>query len=241
MRNITLKDLNVKIFADGADIEEMKKEYAKGYVSGFTTNPTLMKKAGVMNYTDFAKEAVRAVPGLPLSFEVFADDFMSMKKEALALSGYGKNVYVKIPVTNTRGESSAPLISELSKEGVRLNVTAVFSIRQVEGVLEALEDGVPAIVSVFAGRIADTGTDPEAIMKQAAQLCRQKGVWSLWASCREVFNIIQAERSGADIVTVTGDILAKLPVLGKDLEEFSLETVRMFEEDGRKLGFSVVC
>lgn len=233
--------MKIAVFADGADIREMEEAAQNGWIKGFTTNPTLMRKAGVRDYTKFAKRAVEAIPDRPISFEVFADDFMSMKKEALALSGYGKNVYVKIPVTNTRGESSAPLISELSKEGVRLNVTAVFSVRQVEGVLKALEDGVPAIVSVFAGRIADTGTDPEAIMKQAAQLCRQKGVWSLWASCREVFNIIQAERSGADIVTVTGDILAKLPVLGKDLEEFSLETVRMFEEDGRKLGFSVVC
>lgn len=236
-----IEDLKIAVYADGADITEMTEAARKGWIKGFTTNPTLMRKAGVRDYTEFARRAVEAIPDRPISFEVFADDFMNMKKEALTLSGYGKNVYVKIPVTNTRGESSAPLISELSKEGVRLNVTAVFSIRQVEGVLEALEDGVPGIVSVFAGRIADTGTDPEAIMRQAAQLCREKGVRSLWASCREVFNIIQAERSGTDIITVTGDILAKLPKLGKDLEEFSLETVRMFEEDGRKLGFSIVC
>ena len=163
-----------------------------------------------------------------------------MKKEALALSGFGKNVFVKIPITNTRGESSIPLISELSKEGINLNITAIFTIGQVNAAVEALEKGTDNIISVFAGRIADAGRDPEIIMRQTAEICRQAKAKSLWASCREVFNIMQADRCGVDIITITNDLIAKLGNIGKDLEQFSLETVQMFERDGRQLGFSIV-
>lgn len=233
-----IEDLKIAVYADGADIKEMTEAAQIPWIKGFTTNPTLVKKAGVKNYMEFVKQAVEAIPDRPISFEVFADDFKTMKQEALELSGYGRNVFVKIPVVNTYKKSSAPLISELSKEGIRLNVTAVFTVRQIEDVLEALEDGSESIVSIFAGRIADTGVDPEVIMKKAASLCRDKGAKSLWASCREVFNIIQADRCGVDIITLTNDILSKLSYIGKDLEEFSLETVQMFEKDSRFLGFS---
>lgn len=235
-----IRELKIKVFADGADIEGMKREYGKGYVSGFTTNPTLMKKAGVSDYMAFAKEAVQAIPNLPLSFEVFADRFEDMEKEAKVLAGIGKNVYVKIPITNAKGESSVPLIHRLSEMGMRLNVTAVFTLEQVEEAVGAFAEGTQNIVSVFAGRIMDTGVDAEPLMKEALALCRKKaGTELLWASCREVFNIIEAERCGVDIITVTNDILGKLPCLGKDLAEFSLETVRMFAEDGASLGYSV--
>jgi len=213
--------------------------YKKSYSKGFTTNPTLMKKAGVTSYTEFAKKAVQEIPDLPISFEVFADEFDRMEKEALILSGYGKNVFVKIPITNAKGESSVPLIKRLSEQGVNLNVTAIFTIEQVKSVLAVLSDNTQNIISVFAGRIADAGVDPEDIMKETAALCKEKGAMSLWASCREVFNIIQADRCGVDIVTVTNDLLAKTSNFGKDLEQFSLETVQMFERDGKSLGFSI--
>lgn len=233
-------DLKIAIYADGADIDEMLEAYKKGFIKGFTTNPTLMKKAGVKSYTEFAKNVLSEITDMPISFEVFADDFETMKKEALILSGYGKNVFVKIPITNSKGESSIPLISELSKEKVNLNITAVFTIRQVEAVLEVLSGETENIISVFAGRIADTGVDPEIIMSRTAELCREKkGVMSLWASCREVFNIIQADRCGVDIITVTNDLLKKSANIGKDLELLSLETVQMFVRDGKSLGFSI--
>jgi len=217
----------------------MLEMYKKSYIKGFTTNPTLMKKAGVTSYTEFAKKAVQEIPDLPISFEVFADEFDRMEKEALILSGYGKNVFVKIPITNAKGESSVPLIKRLSEQGVNLNVTAIFTIEQVKSVLAVLSDNTQNIISVFAGRIADAGVDPEDIMKETAALCKEKGAMSLWASCREVFNIIQADRCGVDIVTVTNDLLAKTSNFGKDLEQFSLETVQMFERDGKSLGFSI--
>ncbi len=237
---MNIENLKTAIYADGADIDEMIKAYGEGLIKGFTTNPTLMKKAGVKSYSEFVKNIVEKIPNVPISFEVFADDFNIMKKEALTLSGFGKNVFVKIPITNTRGESSVPLISELSEEGINLNITAIFTIRQVNAAVEALAQDTNNIVSVFAGRIADAGEDPEIIMRQAAQICRQAGAMSLWASCREVFNIIQADRCGVDIITVTNDLIAKLKNVGKDLEEFSLETVQMFERDGRSLGFSII-
>ncbi len=236
-----LGDLRTLVYADGADVDGMVKMASKGFVKGFTTNPTLMKKAGITDYASFVENVIREIPELPISFEVFADDFETMEKEALALSEYGKNVFVKIPITNSKGVSSVPLIARLSKRGVSLNVTAVFTIEQVEAILEVLEEGTQNIISVFAGRIADAGVDPEMIMGQVAALCRQRqGIMSLWASCREVFNIVQADRSGADIITVTNDLLDKLENFGKDLEEFSLETVQMFERDGRSLGFSIL-
>lgn len=235
-----LEDLKIAIYADGADISGMAEMHRKGFIKGFTTNPTLMREAGVTDYMEFVKNVLKEIPDMPISFEVFADDFETMEKEAVVLSGYGKNVFVKIPITNSKGESSVPLISTLSKKGVNLNVTAVFTVGQAEAVLDVLEDGTENILSVFAGRIADTGVDPEVIVGQIAKLCRQKeGVMCLWASCREVFSIMQAERCGADIITITNDLLAKLGNIGKDLEQFSLETVQMFERDGRSIEFSI--
>lgn len=235
------EDLKIAVYADGADIDGMVEMYQEGFVRGFTTNPTLMKKAGVKSYTEFAREAVRRIPDLPISLEVFADNFDMMEKEALILSSYGENVFVKIPITNSKGESSIPLIARLSEKGVNLNVTAIFTLDQVKGTLDVLKKDTRNIISVFAGRIADTGVDPEGIMREVSGLCQERpGTQSLWASCRELFNIVQAERCGTDIITVTNDLLAKLRLFGKDLEEFSLETVQMFERDGRSLGFSII-
>lgn len=237
---MTVNDLKITIYADGADIEGMKEEYNKGIVKGFTTNPTLMKKAGVKDYLTFAKEAVAAIPDLPISFEVFADDFDKMEEEAKVLSKLGENVFVKIPITNSKGESSIPLIKKLSQAGIKLNVTAMFTIKQVTETVDAFADGTENIVSVFAGRIMDAGVDAVPMMKEVKEIIKKKpGTMSLWASCREVFNIVQADESGTDIVTVTNDLLKKLPNLGKDLDQFSLETVQMFVKDGQSLGYSI--
>ena len=236
-----LSELNIKIFADGADIEGIKKEYSKEYVSGFTTNPSLMKKAGVKDYVSFSRDVVKAVPDLPLSFEVFADDFETMELEAEAISNLGDNVFVKIPITNSKGESSVPLIGRLSQKGLRLNITAVFTLEQVEQTVDILTHGTKNIISIFAGRIMDAGVNAVPIIEKAVEICRKKpGTEVLWASCREVYNIIQADQCGCDIITVTNDILAKLSFFGKDLTEFSLETVQMFAKDGKSLGFSIL-
>ena len=235
------EDLRVTVYADGADIEAMKEEYRKGYVKGFTTNPTLMKKAGVKDYVTFAREAIKEIPDLPLSLEVFADDFDTMEKEAEFISGLGNNVYVKIPITNSDGESSVPLIRRLSEKGIRINATAILTLEQVRSVVDAFAEGTQNIVSVFAGRILDTGVDAVPVMKEVTEICRTKpGTLSLWASCRELYNIIQADQCGTDIITVTNNILAKLPNLGKDLTQLSLETVRMFVNDGKSLGYSIL-
>jgi len=235
------EDLKITIYADGGDIEGMKEEYRKGYVKGFTTNPTLMKKAGVKDYVSFAKAALSEISDLPLSFEVFADDFETMEKEAKIIAALGENVYVKIPITNSVGESSTPLIKRLSEAGLKLNVTAMLTLDQARETIAAFAPGTQNIVSVFAGRIMDTGVDATLIMKEVAELCRKKpGTLSLWASCREVYNIIQADACGTDIITVTNDILAKLPNLGKDLTQLSLETVQMFARDGKSLGYSIL-
>jgi transaldolase len=234
-------DFKIKIFADGADAKGMKEMYAAGYVSGFTTNPTLMKKAGVPDYEEFALGITKEIKDLPLSFEVFSDDFADMEAEARKISSWGDNVYIKIPVTNTRGESSVDLIRKLSSEGLKLNVTAILALEQVKAVVGALAPNVGAYVSVFAGRIADTGVDPKPIMREAAELCRRViGVESLWASTRELLNIMQAEECGVDIITVTNDILKKLTMVGKDLNELSLETVRMFYNDAQSLGYRII-
>ena len=217
---MNIKDLKVKIFADGADSGSMKTEYAKGLVKGFTTNPTLMKKAGVKDYASFAREMVRAIPDMSLSFEVFADDFATMEREAEVISALGKNVMVKIPITNSKGDSSIPLIRRLSQNGINMNVTAVFTIRQVQEAVDAFAGGTHNYVSVFAGRIANAGVDPEPIMAVAAMICHGKeGVELLWASPRETLNIVQADRCGCDIITVTNDLLDKLGDWGKDLEQ----------------------
>ena len=237
---MNIKDLHVEIYADGADINGMLQMSKESYIKGFTTNPSLMKKAGVKNYATFAKEVTRKIPDCPISFEVFSDDFSEMKREAKSLAQFSNNVYVKIPVVNTKGVSSAQLIKELSEEGVNLNITAIFTLMQVKMAVDAFSAGTSNIVSVFAGRIADTGIDPELVMQEAAKICCEKpGTKLLWASCREVFNIVQADRSGADIITVTNDILKKLKMFGKDMDTYSLETVRQFYEDGRSLGFQI--
>lgn len=233
-------DLTITVYADGADIEAMKEEYKRGFVKGFTTNPTLMKKAGVADYVNFARECVKEIPDLPISLEVFADDWDKMEEEARIICSLGKNVFVKIPIMNSKGESSIPLIRKLSKEGLSLNVTAILTLEQVRETIDAFEDGTRNIVSIFAGRIMDTGVDAVPIMKEASRLCKEKpGTMSLWASCREVYNVIQAEECGTDIITVTGPILSKLSNLGKDLTQLSLETVQMFVNDGKSLGYTI--
>ncbi len=235
------KKLNVKVFSDGAVLETMLKDLQTGLVTGFTTNPSLMKKADISSYIGFAKEVLAQITDYPVSFEVFADDLASMEKEAEKIASLGDNVYVKIPVTTSTGESTCPLIQKLSAKGIKLNVTAIFTIEQTQAVVDHLTAGVPAIVSVFAGRIADTGVDPMPIMEEALRICRQKeGVELLWASPRETYNIYQADQLGVDIITCTTDLIAKLPLQGKDLEDYSLETVQMFLKDSTSLGFKIL-
>jgi transaldolase len=235
------RNLKIKIFADGADINGMLEMYHAGTVSGFTTNPTLMKKAGVADYECFALEITKKIPDFPLSFEVFSDDFDTMEKEARKIRSWADNVYIKIPVTNTKGESSVDLIKKLSAEGLKLNITAILTLEQVEKVLANLTPGAGAYISVFAGRIADTGVNPIPIMKETSKMCKDiVGVESLWASTRELLNIFQAEECGVDIITVTNDILRKLSNVGKDLTQLSLETVQMFYNDAKSLGYKIV-
>ena len=200
-----------------------------------------MKQAGVKDYLSFAREAIAAIPDMPISFEVFADDFDTMYQEAQVIGALGDNVYIKIPIMNSKGESSVPLIRRLAAEGKQLNVTAVFTLEQVRAAVDALSEGTPAIVSIFAGRVANAGVDPEPVMREAADVCHAKSeVELLWASSRELFNIVQADRDGVDIITVTNDLLAKVDTFGKDLKEYSLETVQMFVNDGKSLGFSIL-
>jgi transaldolase len=235
-----LSDLAVKIFADGADRAGMLEMYRNPLIKGFTTNPTLMRKAGVADYEAFARQIVTDIPDRHLSFEVFSDEFDEMEQQARLIASWGKNVYVKVPITNTRGESSVPLIASLARAGVKLNVTAVFTLRQVSAVCQAIAGRAPAVVSVFAGRIADAGVDPVPVMTAARELVSAyPSTELLWASPREVFNILQAETSGCHIITVANDLLKKLDSVGKDLDQFSLETVRMFRSDAIKASFSL--
>lgn len=233
-------NLNIAIYADGADVRDMVAARDAGLVKGFTTNPTLMRKVGITDYQAFAKEALAATGGMPISFEVFADDFDEMERQAKLIATWGDAVFVKIPITNTKGESSIPLIRRLSAAGVKLNVTAILTLQQVREVVEALDADVPAIVSVFAGRIADTGRDPVPLMKEAAEICAAKPKAELlWASPRELLNIFQAEEVGCRIITVTSDILKKLAMVGKSLDELSLDTVKMFYNDASAAGFKL--
>ncbi|BEJ45980.1 transaldolase [Staphylococcus epidermidis] len=234
--------LNVKVFADGADIEEMKSAYKNQLVDGFTTNPSLMAKAGVTDYKAFAEEAVSEIPDASISFEVFADDLPTMEKEAEILKQYGDNVFVKIPIVTTTGESTLPLIKSLSSKQVRLNVTAVYTIEQVKAITDAVTEGVPTYVSVFAGRIADTGIDPLPLMKEAVKVTHSKeGVQLLWASCREVYNVIQADEIGADIITCPADVVKKVNNnLGRDIRELSVDTVKGFAKDIQSSGLSIL-
>lgn len=235
------KALSIKVFSDGAVLETMLHDLNSGLVTGFTTNPSLMKKAGITSYIGFAKDVLKEITDYPVSFEVFADDLEGMEQEARRIAALGDNVYVKIPVTNSKGESTAPLIDRLTAEGVKVNVTAIFTVEQVRVVVDALKSGTPAVVSVFAGRIADTGVDPMPIMQEALAVCRQKeGVELLWASPRETFNIYQADSLGVDIITCTSDLIKKLELKDKDLTEYSLETVQMFLRDSSSLGFTIL-
>jgi len=234
-------DLPVKIFADGADLQGIADLYRKPYIKGLTTNPTLMRKAGLTDYETFARAVLKDVKSKPISFEVFSDDFPEMRRQALEINAWQDNVYVKIPITNTRGESSVSLIQRLAAEGVKVNVTALLTSHQVKAVAAALNPNVPAVVSVFAGRIADTGVDPTPIMKESLEiLCCLPKAELLWASVREVLNVFQAAACRCHIVTVPHDILKKLIQLGgKDLDELSLDTVRMFHQDARGAGFKL--
>ena len=238
---MAFENLKVKIYADGAKLEDMLAAYRSGTVQGFTTNPSLMKKAGVTDYKAFAKEVLSEISDASVSFEVFTDELDTMEKEADILSALGKNVFVKIPITNTKGESTVPLIRKLSKKGYQLNITAIFTIEQVEAVVDALDADTASIVSVFAGRIADTGRDAGEIMRKAAEICKRKPKAELlWASCRELYNIYVADKCGCDIITVPNSILAKINNVGKDLKEYSLETVQGFFKDASGLGFSIL-
>ena len=232
--------LNVKLFADGADRAGMLEIYQKPYIRGFTTNPTLMKKAGISDYEGFAHEILQEIPDRPISFEVFADDFDEMERQALKIRTWGENVYVKIPVSNTRQEMSYGLIERLSGAGVHLNITAILTLEQVRAVAAAVQNGPASVVSVFAGRIADTGLDPVPVMSEALEIL---GVAPqaelLWASPREVLNIYQADTIGCHIITATNDILRKLSLSGKDLAEYSLETVQMFYDDANRAGYTL--
>jgi transaldolase len=230
----------IKLFGDGASLDEFSRLQAEGRVSGFTTNPTLMHRARVADYEKFARDLIEVIPDLPISFEVFSDDFSEMRRQALKIAGWGPNVYVKVPITNTRRVSSLPLVSDLSHQGVKLNVTAILTLEQVVGTVDALHDDTPGIVSVFAGRIADTGVDPMPIMRAAVAIAARKPLAEvLWASPREVLNIHQARDCGCHIITATPDILGKLDMSGKDLDDLSQETVAMFHRDAVAAGFEL--
>ncbi len=236
-----LDSLRVQIFADGADKAGILSLNANPLIRGMTTNPTLMRKAGIQDYESFAKDLLQTVTEKPISFEVFSDEFPEMRRQALKIASWQKNVFVKIPITNTRKESSLPLVTELAKEGVQLNITAILTLDQVRGVAKALNPEVPSVVSVFAGRIADTGRDPMRVMRQSLKiLAGQPKTGLLWASVREVLNIFQADKCGSHIVTVPHDILAKaLKLSGTSLKALSLDTVRMFAADATAAGFTL--
>lgn len=232
--------MRVKIFADGAEKAPMLKLYANPQIQGFTTNPTLMRKAGITDYEAFARDILTAIPDRPISFEVFADEFDEMERQAERIATWGENVYVKIPVTNTRGESAAPLVERLAGRGVKQNVTALMTLDQVREITAALAGGPAANISVFAGRVADTGVDPLPMMREALEIMRPYPQLELiWASPRELLNIVQASEIGCHIITVTSDILNKLPLIGKDLGEYSLDTVKMFRNDALASGFGL--
>jgi len=237
---MSISALRTKIFADGAELEGMLALYRQPHIKGFTTNPTLMRKAGVSDYRAFAREVLAAIPDRPISFEVFSDEFEEMERQAHEIATWGEHVYVKVPVTNTKRAPAYDLIHRLSQAGVKVNVTAVLTLEQVRDVVAALKGGAPSNVSVFAGRIADTGRDPVPLMAEAVDILRSAPKAELiWASPRELLNIFQADEIGCHIITVTHDILKKLPLVGRSLEEFSLDTVKMFYEDARAAGFSL--
>ncbi|HEX5431503.1 MAG TPA: transaldolase [Bryobacteraceae bacterium] len=236
----SLSDFKIKLFADGADKAAMLELYENPWIKGFTTNPTLMRKAGIRDYEAFARDVLDCITDRPISFEVFADDMDEMHRQALQIANWGDNVYVKIPITNTKGESALPIARRLSHSGVKLKITALLTIDQVLDASEALGGGAPSYISVFAGRIADTGRDPVPVMQAAAQIVhRHPEMELIWASPRELLNVIQADAVACDIITATPDVLKKLALIGKDLLEYSRETVQMFYDDARKSGFAL--
>jgi len=235
----SLSDLRVQIFADGADKASMLELYRQPYIKGFTTNPTLMRATGVTDYEGFALDLLATIQNLPISFEVFADDEMEMEEQARHIAGWGSNVVVKIPVMNTQGVPTYDLVRRLSREGIRINVTALLSLEQVRKVCAALQGSERAYVSVFAGRIADTGRDPMPLMREAVGMVNDVNAQLIWASPRELLNVFQADEVGCHVITATGDVLKKLSLIGKDLHEFSQETVQMFRRDAVKSGYSL--
>lgn len=230
---------SIKIYSDGADLSSMLEMAENPLVQGMTTNPSLMKKAGISDYPKFCKEVLARVTQKPISFEVFADDLAEMRRQGLEIASWGKNVYVKIPITNSKGESTCSLIRELSHQGVKLNITAIMTLGQVIEACESVKGGAPAVISVFAGRVADTGRDPMPLMQASLEICSSYGshIELLWASTREVYNICQAEQAGCQIITVPFDILKKISGFGKDLTELSLDTVKTFKKDAESAGF----
>ena len=237
---MTATDLKIKLFADGADKAAMLELYRNPLIQGFTTNPTLMRKAGIADYAAFGRDILAAIPDRPISLEVFADEFEEMERQARLIASWGSNVYVKIPVTNTRREPALDLIRRLSRDGIRLNITALLTLDQVRDVAAALAGGAPSCVSVFAGRIADTGRDPVPLMAEAVEMVSvHPGMELIWASPRELLNIFQADSIGCHIITATPEVLQKLSLVGKDLDEYSLDTVKMFHSDALKSGFRV--
>jgi transaldolase len=236
----SVEKMKIKIFADGADLTSMVEMASKPFISGLTTNPTLMKKAGITDYVKFAKNVLKEIPNKPISFEVFSDDLEEMKYQGQKIASWGENVYVKVPITNTLGESTKGVISHLASNGVKVNVTAVMTCEQVKYVIEYLQPNVESVVSVFAGRIADTGVDPMPIMKQSLSILRDNEKAELiWASPRELLNVIQAESIGCQIITATSDILKKLDLIGMDLNLYSLDTVRMFYNDAKSSEYRI--
>lgn len=235
-----IEELGIKLYADGSEEREMVALTEKSYIKGFTTNPTLMHKAGVTDYTAFAKKILVAIPDKPISFEVFADDFVEMERQARLIASWGKNVYAKIPILNTNGESSAPLVKKLSDDGIKLNVTMILTSEQVQIATNALSTSTPSIISVFAGRIADVGIDPIPVMQASKAITSTKlTIELLWASTRELFNIYEAERIGVEIITVPPSILKKLGDIGKTPESLTLEGVKTFYKDGKEAGFGI--
>ena len=235
-----IKQLRIKIFADGADRAGMLEMAALPHIAGLTTNPTLMRKAGIADYRAFAKDILRAIPDKPISFEVFCDEFGEMERQANEIASWGQNVYVKIPITNCQGESSCALIRRLAKAGVKQNVTALMTLGQVRDVSQAICDGPASYISVFAGRVADTGRDPVPMMSAAVEMMKPfRNQELIWASPRELLNIFQADAIGCHVITVTNDVLKKLSLVGKDLGEYSLETVKMFYNDAKAAGFTL--
>jgi transaldolase len=235
-----IEEMRIKIFADGAEKVSIVELAAKPFIKGFTTNPTLMRKAGVTDYVSFAKDILTVIKDKPISFEVFSDDFSEMERQARIIASWGENVYVKIPITNTKKESSFDLIKKLAADKIKMNITAILTVAQIEHILPALSPDVPAVISVFAGRIADTGVDPVPLMTAAKELLKATPNYELlWASPRELYNIYQAEEVGAEIITVTPDVLKKAEKIGYDLTELSLDTVKMFYDDGQKVGYTL--